>query len=125
MGLFSFGKKEASTPMNWHKLETTDNLEEAIEKSNAVPVLLFKHSTRCSISSMALHSLQQSWRDAEGKIEPYFVDLIAHRTVSNLIEERTSVLHQSPQAIVLHKGRVVYQASHNGIRVSAMLKSLE
>jgi hypothetical protein len=72
MGLFSFGKKEASTPMNWHKLETADNLEEAIEKSNAVPVLLFKHSTRCSISSMALHSLQQSWRDAEGKIEPYF-----------------------------------------------------
>jgi bacillithiol system protein YtxJ len=124
MGFFSFGKKETAASMNWSRLENRADLEAAIEKSHIVPVLLFKHSTRCSISAMALHSVEQNWKDVNGRIEPYFLDLIAHRDISNLIEEKTGVLHQSPQAIVIKNGEVVYQASHNGIRIANMLKAV-
>jgi len=124
MGLFSFGKKEAATPMNWNRIESAADLEDAIARSQQHPVLLFKHSTRCSISAMALHSVEKDWNDASEKITPYFLDLLAHRDLSNLIEQKTGVLHQSPQAIVMKNGEVVYQASHNGIRVSNMLKSI-
>lgn len=110
--------------MNWNRIESAADLEDAIARSQQHPVLLFKHSTRCSISAMALHSVEKYWNDASEKITPYFLDLLAHRDLSNLIEQKTGVLHQSPQAIVMKNGEVVYQASHNGIRVSNMLKSI-
>lgn len=116
MGLFSFGSKGSgnSKKLNWNEIETVEALKNALNRSNDVPVLFFKHSTRCSISSMALNRFEKEW-DESTNCEIYFINLIAHRDVSNALSELTEVQHQSPQVIVVDDNHPVYNASHSGI----------
>ncbi len=99
--------------MEWNNLTDPGQFEEISKISKTDPVLIFKHSTRCMISSMALNNLERKWK--ESSIKPYFLDLIAHREVSNSVEDIFGVQHQSPQAILIKDGKVVYHTSHNGI----------
>ncbi|MCG8323244.1 MAG: bacillithiol system redox-active protein YtxJ [Cytophagales bacterium] len=102
--------------MEWRKLENRETLLNIKEESEKKPVLIFKHSTRCSISSMAIDRLARSWKDDE--INPhclYYLDLIAYRSISNQIEEMFQVPHQSPQILIIKNGRCVYDNSHMGI----------
>ena len=112
MGLFS--RKQTGSSFDWTPLTTEADVDVAIEKSAEQPVLLFKHSTRCSISSMALSRFEKQW-DTNIGCSCYFLDLITYRAVSNYISDKTAVVHQSPQSILLWKGKVIYHASHNGI----------
>ncbi|MFK7799579.1 MAG: bacillithiol system redox-active protein YtxJ [Aureispira sp.] len=107
--------------MNWKKLESIADLEAAIEASNQQAVALFKHSTRCPVSSMAKRLVERDW---DLSIDAYFLDLIAYRDVSNAIAERLEVQHQSPQMIVVKNGAAVYDASHESIQVTAMAEAL-
>ena len=104
--------------MNWNILDSEEQLNNIIEESSSVPVLIFKHSTRCSISSMAKSRLERQWDLDENSVKPYVLDLIANRNVSSKIEEVFSVQHESPQALLIKKGACVYNDSHNGISVS-------
>jgi bacillithiol system protein YtxJ len=102
--------------MNWLSLESISQIDELIEKSYTKPILIFKHSTRCSISTTALDRIERKWRtDKMDHVEAYYLDLIRFRDVSNAIEKELNVFHQSPQAIVLVKGEVVYDDSHFSI----------
>lgn len=122
MGWFS--REERVSKLNWNKLESIEQLKEAIEGSMEKPILLFKHSTRCSISMMALSSFEDKWDGKEEDIDIYFLDLLKHRDVSNAIAELTGVTHQSPQAIVVKNDEVVYHASHSSIHPREVLKSI-
>ena len=79
-------------------------------------MVVFKHSTRCSISAMALNRMERDY-DAEKlpNIPVYYLDLIAHRDVSNAIAETFGVMHQSPQVLLIKDGQSVYDESHMGI----------
>lgn len=102
--------------MNWKKLSALENLEEIKSKSFDIPILIFKHSTRCSVSSMVLNRLERSWKDDEMQnVEVYFLDLIANRNVSNQIESIFGISHESPQALLISSGKCIYDASHMGI----------
>ncbi len=102
--------------MNWKKLTETTQISEIRELSNSKPVLIFKHSTRCSVSSMSLDRLLRNWKTEDGeKVVPYFLDLIAFRKLSDQIEEEFGVAHESPQVIIIRDGRAVYDNSHFGI----------
>ena len=102
--------------MNWKKLEKIEQLIDIDVASHEVPVLIFKHSTRCSISSAALARLERSWEEeAMPEIQVYFLDLLANRTTSNAIAEHYEVEHQSPQALLIRKGDCAYHESHMGI----------
>jgi bacillithiol system protein YtxJ len=68
--------------MNWNALTDLEQLNEIISLSNEKPVVIFKHSTRCSISRMALKQFENEF-DLSDKVTPYFLDLIAHREISN------------------------------------------
>lgn len=99
--------------MNWSKLTSVQQLEELKEKSHQKAILIFKHSTRCSISRAALDRLERSWKEDEMQaLEPVFLDLIAYRDVSNQVANVFDVVHESPQAIVIQKGQAVYDSSH-------------
>jgi len=99
--------------MNWIPLESLEQLEEVKQKSKA---LIFKHSTRCSISATALDRLQRNWSDTEMQnVEAYYLDLIRFRDISGKIAEIFGVEHQSPQALLLVEGKCVYHDSHYGI----------
>ncbi|GAB3228367.1 bacillithiol system redox-active protein YtxJ [Algoriphagus aestuariicola] len=102
--------------MNWKKLTESTQIEEIKALSTSKPVLIFKHSTRCSVSSMSLDRLLRNWKTEDGeRVVPYFLDLIAFRSLSNQIEAEFGVPHESPQVIIVRNGRAVYDNSHFGI----------
>jgi bacillithiol system protein YtxJ len=111
----------ATSTMKWIKLESESQLLEIQQKSHNENVLIFKHSTRCSISRAALDRLERSWNQEEVKnVQPYYLDLIAHREVSNQIAKNFDVEHQSPQVIVIRGGQSVYDSSHFDINFKSL-----
>ena len=110
--------------MNWIPLESVDQVNQIVERAKDITCVIFKHSTRCSISSMAKFRLEGDWDISENKVEAYYLDLIAHRDISNYITEELSVFHESPQIILLKDGEVVYDESHLDITVDDLKESL-
>ena len=110
--------------MNWNRLESIEELNQAIDSSEACPVLLFKHSTRCGTSSMALKQLERNWTFDDGELQPYFLDLLKFRPISNEIANRLRVPHESPQAIVISDRKVIYSASHYSIDLEQWKKTM-
>jgi len=112
-----FGKKEEQdqTKTLWKKIETMKDLDLAVEKSFQQKVLIFKHSTRCFISKTVLKSFEKQMETSDKDQSYYFLDLIAHRDISNEIESRFEVTHQSPQLVVLENGKATKNASHQSI----------
>ena len=98
----------------WNELTDLAQLNEIITISNEKPVAIFKHSTRCSISRMALKQFENEFNSSD-KVTPYFLDLIAHRNISNEIATRFGVYHQSPQLILIKEGKAIYNVSHSDI----------
>ena len=109
--------------MKWNSLETIDQLVAIDTESMQQPILLFKHSTRCSISAMMLARLERSWEEGAG-MKPYYLDLISFRDLSNEIAVRYGIEHQSPQALVIKNGQCIYAGSHMSIDVNDMLTVL-
>lgn len=102
--------------MNWNKLTQKAQIDDLVTESQKRPVLIFKHSTSCSISAMALSRMERKWNDTEaGDLKPYYLDLLVNRDLSNEIASRFGVRHQSPQALLISKGESVYDASHSDI----------
>lgn len=126
MGWFSRDKGEKKqNGLPWERLTSVDQLKEVIAGSSEKPVLLFKHSTRCSISSMALNSFQRSWEGSQEEIDIFYLDLLSYRDVSNAIALETGVIHQSPQVIVMKNNEVVYTATHSSIDAQLALNSIK
>ncbi|CAN5208602.1 bacillithiol system redox-active protein YtxJ [soil metagenome] len=99
--------------MKWSKLESLDQIEGIKETSKKTPVLIFKHSTSCSISRTSLDRLERNWKQEEmDVVESFFLDLLSHRDVSNQIAREFSVEHQSPQILLIENGVSVYDRSH-------------
>lgn len=117
MGLFS-SKQKAAFP--WVNLTSSEQLHQLLDPSQEKPVVLFKHSTRCSISSMALNRFETNM-DPE-KATCVFLDLLSYRPLSDEIAQLTHVEHQSPQAILINHGEVIYSATHTAIDASDILK---
>lgn len=117
-----FWKKsnKAEESINWNLLTSEEQLQELITESSEQPVMIYKHSTRCSISSMVLDRLERSWSNEGNPVKPYFLDLIALRNVSNAVAQTLQVYHESPQVILLKDGKVVYDASHMSISFSSI-----
>ncbi len=113
-------KKTNNEFINWIELLDIKSLKECIEQSDSKTVIIFKHSTRCSISSMAKSKLERNWNYKADEITPYYLDLIANRAISNEIEKLLGVRHQSPQLIVLKNKRVVLHLSHNAINAKIL-----
>ncbi|MDQ6814038.1 MAG: bacillithiol system redox-active protein YtxJ [Bacteroidota bacterium] len=99
--------------MNWIELKREDQLNNIIEQSHFRPQVIFKHSTRCSISSMAKGRLERSL--APENADFYYLDLIAHRNISNKVSAAFDVFHESPQILVIRKGECTYDESHGSI----------
>ena len=106
--------EKSNSSLNWMVLNDANQLDLILEASKEKPVVVFKHSTRCSISRMALKQFENAF-DLEDKITPYFLDLLTYRPISNEIASKFEVMHQSPQIIVIKNGRAIFDASHSDI----------
>ena len=120
MSLFSnvFGSSESQntskSKINWINLTDLGQLNEIMTVSNDKPVVIFKHSTRCSVSRMALKQFENEF-DLVDQVDVYFLDLLEHRDISNEIASRFKVYHQSPQLLLIKEGKSVYDVSHSDI----------
>lgn len=115
----SENQNESSNKMDWNLLTDLGQLNEIMSLSNESPVAIFKHSTRCSVSRMALKQFENEF-DSSDKVTPYFLDLIAYRDVSNEIANLFGVQHQSPQLILIKEGKAIYNASHSDIDANVL-----
>jgi bacillithiol system protein YtxJ len=111
--------------MQWTDLTDKAQLDAIDKASTEAPVLIFKHSTRCSISSAALARLERAWTAADdGAHLAYHLDLIRYRDLSNAIAQRYTVEHASPQVLVIRNGKCTYTESHFGISYSEVLAQM-
>lgn len=111
----SDSKGTPSSSIEWTQLTELQQLDDIVNQSSETPVLIFKHSTRCSISRFALKNFEAEYAIEEEKLKPYFLDLLEHRNISNEIASRFGVMHQSPQVIVIKDGKAIYNTSHSDI----------
>ena len=105
--------------MIWINLTTEEQLDQIKVQSNTKPQIIFKHSTRCSISSMAKNRLEKS---RQPDIDFYILDLIKYRSISNKIAEDFKVYHESPQILVIKNGECMYDESHSGIAMEEIIE---
>lgn len=101
--------------VKFYTLDKMEQFDEIDEISQTKPVVLFKHSTRCSISRMALKQFDAEFNYPEEKIDWYLLDLLNHRDLSNEIASRYNIVHESPQIVVIRNGKAVFNESHDSI----------
>jgi bacillithiol system protein YtxJ len=99
--------------MNWVNLTSVEQLEEI--KNASGYSLIFKHSTRCSISLMAKKNFEFDWEVIPSDTKLFFLDLISYRDISNQVAEVFQVRHQSPQILLIKDGECILEASHSDI----------
>ncbi|WP_158825516.1 bacillithiol system redox-active protein YtxJ [Mucilaginibacter lacusdianchii] len=106
--------------MNWTALNSADQLSEI--KQQPGYSLIFKHSTRCSISMMAKRRFELDWDKLPADMPLYFLDLIKNRDLSNQIASDFQVHHESPQLLLIKDGECVLDQSHGAISVEETLE---
>jgi len=117
-----FGKKSVeASKLNWNSLSSVSQLDTIGENSNNKTQAIFKHSTRCGISSSVLRKFEQQF-DGPSPVELHFLDLLKHRAISNEIASRFNVEHQSPQLLIIKNREVVHHVSHYDILGDDALK---
>lgn len=117
MGIFSSNKRAA---VEWTEIEFVEQLEDIIYSSEQKVLLFFKHSTRCPISSFALRRFEEEWNDATNA-STYFIDLLAHRDVSDALSRLSGISHQSPQVLVIKGEKTLHHASHEQIDANEIM----
>lgn len=108
--------------MNWIPLETQQQLEHI--KMYEGYSIIFKHSTRCSVSLMAKKHLELDGGDFATDLPTYFLDLLRFRDLSNAIAKQFHVHHESPQLLLIKNGECVFEASHSDISVEDTLQQI-
>jgi len=106
------------------EMNRIEDLEQLLEKSRCNPIVIFKHSTQCPVSTSAYEEFLEFTENA-GDVLCGIVLVIENRSLSNRIESRLGVRHESPQAIVVENGRQTWNASHWSITADALTKALK
>ena len=108
--------------ISWINLDSLSVLEDAVKASYKNEIIIFKHSTSCSISHMAKLRLESDWDMKD--ITPYYLDLKTYRSLSQEVSEKFKVHHESPQILLIKNGECVYDASHFDITVDELKETL-
>jgi len=86
--------------------------------------IIYKHSTRCSISLMAKRRIEMDAAEVPDNLPVYFLDLIKHRDISNQIAQDFHVHHESPQLLLIKDGECILDQSHSSISIEEALGEL-
>lgn len=109
--------------MNWHPINAIDQLEQIKTASFVTPQVIFKHSTTCSISRMALDRFERSV--IPEKVDFHYLDLLKFRPISAAIAEFFQVHHESPQILLIQNGECTYDESHYGIMMDELMTQIK
>lgn len=106
----------------WISLINEDGLHAIVDRSKERPQLIFKHSTRCSVSVMVKNRLERE--SAPESADFYYLDLLQFREVSNQISDHFNVQHESPQVLLIKNAKCTYHASHHAIMMDEIVDSI-
>lgn len=106
--------------MNWISLESEDQLQQIKISSQAKTQVIFKHSTRCVISSMALNRIK--FDATFSNADFYLLDLLKHRNLSSSIANDYEVQHASPQILIIKNAECIYDESHSAINMDEIIE---
>ncbi len=109
---------------SWTSLERIAQLDELVKRSYDTPCLIFKHSTKCFISDVALQRLERKWSFSDQQLIPYFLDAIAHRPISKEVCEVFEEHHETPQILLIDKGEVILEANNMDIHAEEIQEML-
>ena len=107
--------------MSWITLNSEEQLAQLVQQSFNKPQVIFKHSTRCPISTVIKNRLYKNEPPAE--IDFYYLDLIAYRSLSNIIAEKFDVRHESPQVLLIKNGESIFDESHSAIYMEDIVEN--
>lgn len=120
--IFGGKQEQGETKSFWKTIKSEEDLEKAIKESYENKVAIFKHSTSCFISKTVLKNFEKEIENSEDQnVSFYFLDLLALRPISNKIAADFDIRHESPQLIVIEKGKAINNASHQDISLSQIL----
>ncbi|MEX0968158.1 MAG: bacillithiol system redox-active protein YtxJ [Bacteroidia bacterium] len=111
--------------MDWTPFTEPGQIEEIKAQSHSAFVLIFKHSHRCSISSVALHRLQAKWNLTSLQIHPYKLNVITARAISQEVAGTFGVRHESPQILLIKNGECIMHLSHLDISYSRITSAID
>ncbi|WCO00478.1 bacillithiol system redox-active protein YtxJ [Psychroserpens ponticola] len=112
--IFGSSEPKEEKLLPWQALTNVSQLEEIAQSSKTKTQVVFKHSTRCGISSMVMNQFVSMY-DVDANLDLYYLDLLSHRDVSNEIGYKFQVMHQSPQILIIKNGTTVAHAAHGAI----------
>ncbi len=107
--------------IQWIPLEEREFIAHLAAKSFSHPCLIFKHSTRCMLSTIAKMRLEEDWPLNSTPVQPYLLDIIAYPHISSAVSDYFSEFHESPQLLLIQNGECTYEASHQEISVEDLL----
>ena len=109
------------------QLTTMAELEKAVASSSDQPVFVYKHSTVCPVSARAAEQYHDFADEDASSSAPLFTEVmvIEHRDISNAIESRLDIRHESPQLLLVRDGKVAWHASHFSITAKSIKNALE
>ncbi|MDQ0781737.1 bacillithiol system redox-active protein YtxJ [Chryseobacterium sp. W4I1] len=105
----------------WNNIESEEDLAKALENSYHHRIAIFKHSTRCFISTTVLKNFEREIDNSNDKLDLYYLDLLTYRAISNKISEDLGIRHESPQLIIIEDGKVINSSSHEDISISQIV----
>ncbi len=108
--------------MNWIEINSVEELivmDESSKKNPDASYIIFKHSTRCSVSRMAHRMMEREWQNAS---PVYLINVVENRAVSNDAASKYRIQHESPQVLLVKNGACIYDASHSAIEPAELNK---
>ena len=119
--IFGSSEPKEEKVLPWQPLTEVSQLKEIEERSKTKTQVIFKHSTRCGISSMVMNQFVSMY-DVDANLDLYYLDLLSYRDVSNEVGYKFQVMHQSPQVLIIKNGTTVAHASHGAINEMDLVK---
>lgn len=107
----------------WNQPQTVDDIDDILDRTSK-PQVIYKHSYSCAVSLFSKSSLDSELEKISAHADIHLVDVIAQRSLSNEISEKTGIRHESPQVILLHNGSPFWSASHGNVRASLLIEAL-
>lgn len=110
--------------MNWQMLTNREDITVLSAKSELIPQIIFKHSTRCATSSLARERLNRASKELSDKASLWYIPVIENRVISSHIAETFQVIHESPQVLLIYKNECILEQSHIGIDIAELRTTL-
>lgn len=104
--------------MNWINIDSAQIVSDIKELSDSEGVLILKFSPGCAINYVVRNLLEREWVEGEMRMKTYMVDVLAQKDISCKIAEDYGVEHESPQVLIIKKGKPLFTASHGKVLYS-------